>query len=317
VTDSNRRELVVGPTLFGERVDRAVAMLLDCSRSRAVSLVEEGSVRVNGRIVSRAAKLREGDVVTVTTVDEQEIVPALVSVPMLYFDRDLAVIDKPAGLLVHRNGYSDRRASVAESLAKQFPEIASLGGDRLRAGIVHRLDQTTSGVMVVARSPLGYESLATQVRDHKMTRKYVAVVSGSLEAERGEIDAPIGRRGGGRAGFGVTAGGRNARTHYRRLSVSEDGRFSLVEVVLDTGRTHQIRVHFGAIDHPLLGDGLYGGASEGGLARPALHARELSFSHPISKVSIRATSKLPRDLEELIASLGLAPVGELFGSRSE
>lgn len=308
MTASNSRELVVGPTLSGERVDRAVAMLLDCSRARAVDLVRDGAVRVNASVtLARAARLAEGDTVTVEVTEREQAIPDFVRVPMVYFDSDLVVIDKPAGLLVHRNQLSDNRASVADSMIYLFPEIARLGSDPLRAGIVHRLDQTTSGAMIVARSEMAYEGLSEQVRAHTMVRRYLAVVVGDLGKEQGEIDAPLARRGGGRAGFGVAAGGRFARTRYKSLAVSPEGRFSLVEVVLETGRTHQIRVHFGAIGHPLVGDGLYGGPIEGGFSRPALHSRELSYMHPRSEIKSLARSELPWDMAQLMSALSLSP----------
>ncbi|MHB8189884.1 MAG: RluA family pseudouridine synthase [Ferrimicrobium sp.] len=300
--------VTVGPSLAGERLDRVVALLLGVSRQAALECIERGDVSVNGqRVQKKSLRVLDADLVAAREVVAQAYEISAEVPSLIYFDRDLIAIDKPAGLLTHASGAREVRPTLVGGLRRAFPEIDRVGGDPLRSGIVHRLDRGTSGVMVAARSPRGYEALLVQVRAHSMRRRYLALVAGVVELDHATIDAPLGRSIEHRSRFGVVLGGRHAVTHYQRLAVDPTGTVTAVSVELDTGRTHQIRVHMAAIGHPIIGDALYEGPIEAGLDRPALHAGELILTHPTTGAVLRFTSPLPDDLRAVWERYGVTP----------
>jgi 23S rRNA pseudouridine1911/1915/1917 synthase len=225
---------------------------------------------------------------------------------VVHVDDRLAVIDKPAGLVVHP-GAGIAQGTLVNGVLARFPEVAGVG-DPTRPGIVHRLDRGTSGLLVVARTPAAYVSLVAQLRARSVEREYLALVWGHLEAAAGLIDAPVGRSGADRTRMTVSARGRDARTRYRvRHSFTRPVDASLLECKLETGRTHQIRVHLAAIGHPVVGDVRYRGARPAlSLARPFLHAFRLVFGHPSTGASVAYEAPLASDLAAVMAELRCA-----------
>ncbi len=301
---------IVPEALDGERIDRAVALLTGRSRSEVAVLVAEGAVMVDGQVAhTRAHRLHAGAVVLVDLAELPErgvqapVADPDVELVVVHQDDDVIVIDKPPGLVVHP-GAGQGSGTLAAGVLARFPEVAVVG-DPLRPGIVHRLDKDTSGLLVVARSPRAYDSLVAQLARHTVTRVYLALVWGHPEPPTGVIDAPIGRDRGDPTRMAVRTDGREARTHFEVLDTFADpAPVALVECRLETGRTHQIRVHLAAIGHPVVGDDRYGGARARLVApRVFLHARQLAFSHPGLGHEVTYESPLPVDLAEVVAPL--------------
>ena len=295
-------ELVVVPeSLAGERVDRAVALLTGWSRAAVRTLVEAGQVLVDGQIVSGSARLEAGNNLEWRGEPEREPLPSAdpdVVFTVVHEDADVIVVDKPAGLVVHP-GAGHRDGTLVSGLLARF-DLAGVG-DPFRPGIVHRLDRDTSGLLVVARTPRAYDALVADLGAHAVGRHYIAVVKGIPTSTRGTIDAPIGRSVRMPTKMAVRSGGREARTHYEVTHTYDYA--ARLAVTLETGRTHQIRVHLAAIEHPVLGDTVYGTVDRL-IARPFLHAAELAFTHPATGLELRFQSALPPDLEQVLAELG-------------
>lgn len=294
----------IPPALAGERLDRVVALVAGCSRSVATEWIAAGRVVVDGTVTTaRSRHLGEGARITVDVPEPPEDRPegdASVAFTVVHVDDDVIVVDKPAGLVVHPgSGHPD--ATLVNGLVARFPELIGVG-QPARPGIVHRLDRGTSGLLVVARSPVAYQTLVGDLAAHQVQRDYQAMVVGRPEPGRGLIDAPIGRSARFATRMTVSATGKPARTRYEVVeSHTEPLVASLVECSLETGRTHQIRVHLAAIAHPVLGDTTYGGGrSEVSLGRPFLHAHTLGFVHPVTGRRLEFTAPLPADLEEVL-----------------
>ena len=309
--------IVVPTALAGMRLDRAVALLTDLSRSEAGRLVDEGAVFLAGRpVTDRSRRLREADRLSVDSgrLGEAASSPpppvALEPVPfeVVYEDSELIVVDKPAGVVVHP-GAGHRLDPLVAGLLARYPELADLPGEGAgepeRPGIVHRLDKDTSGLLVVARTASSYRSLVAQLKRRSMGRRYLAVVVGHLESLAGVVDAPIGRSPEDPTVMAVSGAGREARTAYRVLRrACEPLEATVIEATLETGRTHQIRVHLAAIGHPVLGDRRYGGArGVMALRRPMLHAARLELEHPATGERLGFEAEPPEDLGEVLASL--------------
>ena len=296
---------VIPAALAGERVDRVVALLTERPRSEVAELVRAGHVRVGGRPVTVASRrVAEGDVLEVDAPERPgEVVEPdeTVAVTVVHEDAHVIVVDKPAGLVVHP-GAGNRDGTLVNGMLARFPDLRHAGaGDPSRPGIVHRLDKGTSGLLVVARTAVAYESLVRQLKARAVDRRYLALVWGTVEAPSGLVDAAIGRSGSDPTRMAVSARGRPARTAYEvRERFSLPNEVTLIECRLETGRTHQIRVHLAAIGHPVVGDHRYGGA-RGDLPapRPFLHAYRLGFDHPVNGERLDLRSSLPDDLEEL------------------
>jgi len=299
----------VPSALDGERIDRVVALLTGCTRAEASDLVERGAVQIDGVAVTKGSvRVAEGAVINVSagiavTADVLAGDPS-VDVAVVHEDADLLVVDKPAGVVVHP-GAGNRTGTLVQGLLARYPEIASVG-DPARPGIVHRIDKDTSGLLVVARSAGAYLHLSAQIAAHSVTRRYVALVWGHLDAPRGMIDAPIGRSARTPTRMAVSARGREARTTYEELEVFDDpAPVSLLACTLDTGRTHQIRVHLGTIGHPVVGDRRYGGHREPftDLRRFFLHSAHLELDHPATGERMAFDAALPPDLERVVSQL--------------
>ena len=293
--------------LDGERLDRVVAMLDGCSRSVAARRIADGDIAINGAAVTqRSFRVATGmQIAFEPSIEEVQTVEADASVvfDVVFEDEHLAVINKPSGLIVHP-GAGRPDETLVNGLLARYPDIAGVG-DEARPGIVHRLDGETSGLLVVARTPSAYEVLVAALARHDVVRQYVAVVGGAVTDDRGVIDAPIGRSTQRRTRMAVVSDGKEARTHYEVQNRRHDEpAASVLHCNLETGRTHQIRVHLSAIGHPVLGDPTYGtAATRRGFARVALHAQTLGFAHPATTEAVEFTAPIPEDLSGLIDSL--------------
>jgi 23S rRNA pseudouridine1911/1915/1917 synthase len=292
--------------LAGVRVDRGVAMMADVSRTMATELIAEGRVRVDGAVVTVGRSLlREGSRLTVDVrpAGGDHVAPdAGVAFRVVHADEEFAVVDKPAGLVVHP-GAGHQEGTLVGGLLARFPELADLVTSGVcaadRPGIVHRLDKGTSGLLAVARTAPAYRALVGQLAARTMERRYLALVEGEVADERGEIDAPIGRSARTPTKMAGAAGGKPARTGYTvRERRPGPPPTTLVELALQSGRTHQIRVHMAAIGHPVVGDARYGTPDRRlGPGRFFLHAFRLGLTHPSSGERMEFSSPLPADLE--------------------
>ncbi len=298
----------VPQSLAGQRIDRVVALLLEVSRNVANEVLTEELVSVDGAVVVKPSfRVELGQVVTMpATVEPTEIEPDhSVDVDVVFEDEHVIVVDKPAGLVVHP-GAGVATGTLVQGVLACYPEIASVG-QRGRPGIVHRLDKGTSGLLMVARSPLAYTSLTEQLRDRLVKRRYLALVQGEPQSQHGVIDAPIGRSLRHPTRQAVRPDGKHARTAYEVLERFdlEGSALALLRFELETGRTHQIRVHADAIGIPLVGDDRYGDRRPPvvEVQRPLLHAMTLGFERPLGEWS-EFTSPLPDDFTRVLRRLG-------------
>jgi 23S rRNA pseudouridine1911/1915/1917 synthase len=292
--------------LDGERIDRIVSLLADVSRSVAHDLVANGGVAIDGT-TAKSGKLRlhEGQSIS---IDVSKIPPpqlpqadASIVVDVVYSDDAVIVINKHPGLVVHP-GAGNPTGTLVNGLLALFPEIAEVG-ESMRPGIVHRLDSGTSGLMVVARTQQAYEHLVSDMSDHDVTREYLALAWGHFDDESGVIDADIGRDPRDPLKMAVVHNGKWARTHFVvEETFDEPAAVSLVRCSLETGRTHQIRVHLAAVSHPVVGDSTYGGAKSSLVApRPMLHARHLAFRHPATGEQMSFDAPVAQDMVDVIS----------------
>ncbi len=315
---TDRKRFIVTPEDSGQRLDRYLAVQLpELSRTRIQELIDEGRVRVRGANVKAAHRTSAGEVIEVEAVPRPPLEAVAEEIPLeiLREDEDFVVVNKPAGMVVHA-GAGGSRGTLVNALLHRLGKLSSAGGP-LRPGIVHRLDRGTSGVLVVARNDRAHAILAEQFRSRTVEKTYLALVQGSLPRDSGRIDLPIARDP--RRRTRMTAKGkqgREARTDWRVLA-RLDG-FTLVEVDLHTGRTHQIRAHFSALKHPLVGDALYGATREvragkigvAALGHPFLHAARIRFQHPRTAATVEVRAPLAPELRgwmnQLAMALGIA-----------
>lgn len=284
------------------RLDKYVcAQYPELSRTRVQKLIAAGNITVNGQPAKPGLRLNPGDRIelNIPPTPPQELKPEAIPLEILYEDDDLLVVDKPAGLTVHPAPGHPAHTLVNAILA-HFPHLADIG-DSLRPGVVHRLDKDTSGVMLVAKNSAAQVDLAKQFKSHSVTKAYLALVKGRLEPENGIIEADIGRDPRNRKRMAVVAVGREARTEYR--VVKYIGGCTLLEIMPETGRTHQIRVHLAAIGFPVIGDKVYGVKSKY-LSRQFLHASRLGFKLPSTGQYVEFKSELPPDLEQALEDIG-------------
>jgi 23S rRNA pseudouridine1911/1915/1917 synthase len=298
MTTPGQRRVPVPEGLDGERLDSALARLFGLSRARAAELTADGAVLINGRPAAKSDRVPAGEWLDVTlpppvAAPRPELVPGLT---VVYEDADIVVVDKPPGVAAHPTpGWTG--PTVLQGLLAAGHTIATSGAAE-RQGIVHRLDASTSGLMVLAKSERAYSALKRAFREREVDKIYHALVQGHPDPLRGTVDAPIGRHPSGDGRFAVVTGGRPSVTHYDALEAFRAA--SLIEIILETGRTHQIRVHMAAIRHPCVGDRLYGAdpvlAARLGLTRQWLHAVRLGFAHPDDGRRVEFTSEYPPDL---------------------
>ena len=296
-------------TRSGQRLDQfLVEQVETLSRGRAQQLIQAGHVLVlrgqndasDRRQARPSRRLQAGEIVRVEfpALQTSALEPELMPLSVVYEDDDMLVIDKPAGLAVHP-APGHERGTLVHALLARYPDLPGINGTQ-RPGIVHRLDLNTSGLLMVAKNERAQHSLAAQLAEHRVSKGYLALASGRLEPPRGVIDAPVGRDPSHRKRMAVTRGGRASRTRYFSLGALS-GR-SLLLVVPESGRTHQIRVHLAAIGHPIAGDPLYGGEA-GLVARQFLHAARLRFARPSDAARIEVESALPPDLMQALWGL--------------
>ena len=308
--DNSLPQILVTEAEAGERLDAFLASHIEgWSRARLQRLIEDGDVLVSAREVKPSYKLRAGDTIEVelTPAPTTEFVPEDIPLTAVHEDDDLIVVNKPAGMIVHPAAGAPS-GTLANALAFHFQQLSTSGG-AARPGIVHRLDKGTSGLLVVAKTEAAHENLADQFRAREVFKTYIALVHGQVE-RRGEIDQPIARDPRNRTRMAVVRGGRSAVSLYR-IRESFD-RFSLLDVELKTGRTHQIRVHLAWLKHPVVGDEVYGGgrdktvsdakirAAIAKLNRQFLHATQLGFRHPRTRQPMLFNAVLPPELLELL-----------------
>lgn len=298
--------------LAGERLDRIVALVAGLTRAQAGMYVDDGLVRVNDRVERhRSRRLLEGDVIELSVSAPASVPPIVpddtVAYSVVHADADVIVIDKPAGVVVHP-GAGNPSATLVNGLLAQFPDLMALTSDPRtaeRPGIVHRLDKGTSGLLVVGRSASSVASLQAQLADRSMHRSYIALAWGRFSARRGVVDAPIGRNPDDPTQMAIVANGRPARTHYVvERSFERPEPTALLRCDLESGRTHQIRVHLRSIGHSVVGDSRYGGARATiRPGRPFLHAAHLRFVHPRTGQPVEFEAALPDDLSAVLAAL--------------
>ena len=290
----------------GERIDALLARTVESlSRSAAQRLIEQGNVLVNGRPVQKNTRVEAGAGITVILPETEELplIPQDIPLDVVYEDEDLIVVNKARGMVVHPAPGHPDGTLVNALLWHCGDSLSGIGGER-RPGIVHRIDKDTSGLLIAAKNDFAHQALSAQLADRSLSRVYEAVVRGRLRDESGIIDRPVRRHPTDRKRMAVTEkNGRPARTHWEVLARYNG--YTRVRCRLETGRTHQIRVHMASIGHPLLGDGVYGAPSpEKGLEGQCLHARELKFIHPRSGEHIELTTELPDWFAEVLARLG-------------
>ncbi len=310
--DGEVLDLLVPGTLDEIRVDRVLALLTGLSRSEASEVIASGGVRVNDKVITKASTpLVEGQrlIAVLPAPESTEVqVDAAVLVDVVLDDPDFAVVNKAPGQVVHP-GAGQRYGTLVAGLLALYPQMRDLSAeglcDPLRPGIVHRLDKGTSGVLVVAKTPEGFSNLSTQLAERLMERTYYGMVEGHVAEERGVVDAPIGRSTRTPTLMAVRADGRPARTGYEVLGrIDKPQPMTLLRLQLDTGRTHQIRVHLATIGHPVVNDPRYGHRREKRLAedRFFLHSTTLSFAHPRTDEWLTTSVPLPEDLKALVPS---------------
>ncbi|MBU4510502.1 RluA family pseudouridine synthase [bacterium] len=274
------------------------------SRSQIRNLITQGKIRVNNNPVKPSYILKNGDVIDLAFPENEELKIKAEAVPLdiIYEDEYLVVVNKPADMIAHPAG-KIRSGTLVNALLYHCQDSLSGIGGVIRPGIVHRLDKNTSGLMVVAKNDFAHLDLSRQIKDHQVTKKYLALVHGNLKDDSGIIDAPIGRNLKNRKKMAVTEGkSREAITHFKVLKRFSG--YTLVEATLRTGRTHQIRVHLAFIGNPIVGDQLYGHRRQGlNINRQALHSHILGFVHPASKKYMEFSVPLPQDMQELIDCL--------------
>jgi 23S rRNA pseudouridine1911/1915/1917 synthase len=287
----------------GERLDVFIARRRpELTRSRIRRLIDQGLVTVDGVQTKASTKVSEGETVAIVLPPREDVEPEgeAIPLPIVYQDSDIIVVDKPAGLTVHP-APGHPRGTLVNALLATHRELREVG-DRLRPGIVHRLDKDTSGLMVVAKNERTQAALQAQLKEREVKKTYVALVRGVPEPREGMIEAPIGRNPKNRKKMAVVAGGREAKTKYRVIEVIGGGQYALLEAEPVTGRTHQIRVHLSALGHPIVGDATYGGRSKV-LGRQFLHAAKLAFAMPPSQRMMEFESPLPADLRDALNEL--------------
>lgn len=315
---SDTIELTFEPGQAPERLDRFLARALsDMSRAHLKRLIDTGQITADGHTVKAGLRLRGGETLRISVPQAQEPVaePEAIPLDILYEDSDLIVINKAAGMVVHpANGHYS--GTLVNALLHHCTDLSGIGGE-LRPGIVHRLDKDTSGVLVVSKNDLSHQGLAQQFKEHNITRRYITLVHGQVQNDSGCIEKPIGRHPGARKKMSThSSRGRHAVTHWKVLRRYAAERLTLLEMRLETGRTHQIRVHLADMNLPVVGDQTYGNTKRANaigdahirtlvqqLQRQALHAWILGFKHPRTGEYMEYSSPLPADMAQIVTAL--------------
>ena len=285
----------------GNRLDKALADLTTLSRSQANEEIKKGTVLVNGKAAKAKYAVKVGDVITYEIPEDEILDYEAEDIPLdiIYEDEDVAVINKPQGMVVHPSA-GHTSGTLVNALMYHIEDLSTINGV-VRPGIVHRIDKDTSGLLMIAKNDTSHKALAEELKDKKSLRKYLAIVHGNLPNDRGMIEAPIGRSEKDRKKQAVTAKGKEAVTRFQVLE--RFGNYTLVELTLETGRTHQIRVHMAYIGHPVAGDPLYGPRKTLKGQRQFLHARTLGFTHPRTGEVMTFTAEAPAIFQERLEEL--------------
>ncbi len=294
-------EIILNAAGDGGRLDKYIADNSDISRSFAASLADDGMITVNGAAADKKTKIKDGDIIVISVPEPivPEAVPQDIPIDIVYEDESVIVVNKPQGMVVH-----PAPGNYDGTLVNGLLYHCSLSGINgvIRPGIVHRIDKDTSGLLVVAKTNAAHESLAAQLKEHKAHRRYVSIVNGNIKEDSGTIDKPIGRHPRDRKKMAIIQGGREAVTHYSVLE--RFGSYTLVECVLETGRTHQIRVHMASIGHSIVGDRVYGIKKERIKTNgQLLHAQTIGFEHPVTGKMMEFTCELPQYFQNILKKL--------------
>ncbi|MGI6097512.1 MAG: RluA family pseudouridine synthase [Dethiobacteria bacterium] len=305
--DGGKRYYFVESSYFGRRLDHFLARYLkeELSRSQLQKLIATGYVEVDGKVQKKSnyrLKGGQGVELTLPAPKRLEVAPEEIKLDILYEDRDIIVVNKPRGMVVHP-APGHEKETLVNALLFHCRDLSGIGGVR-RPGIVHRLDKDTSGAIIVAKNDLAHLKLAEQLKARQVKRLYLTVVKGKMRNETGTITAPIGRHKKDRKRMAVRIDGREATTHYRVLAYLGD--YTLLETKLDTGRTHQIRVHLAYLGHPVAGDPVYGRNRELPITGQALHARLIGFYHPRTGSYMEIKAPIPGDFRRLLKFLKVA-----------
>lgn len=305
MNENGLQRLTVSPEDAGVRIDKYLAeQLPDITRSYLQKLLKDGSVQMNGKPVKASTKTAVGAVIalTIPEPEEPEILPENIPLDILYEDSDVILINKPKNMVVHPAAGHYTGTLVNALMYHCRGDLSGINGV-LRPGIVHRIDKDTTGVLIVCKNDRAHNALAEQLKEHSITRKYRAIVCGNLKEDEGTVDAPLGRHPQDRKKMAIVrSGGKRAVTHYRVLE--RFGNDTYIECQLETGRTHQIRVHMASLGHPLLGDEIYGRAkSPFKLEGQTLHAMVLGFIHPTTGEYMEFEAPLPEYFEKLLKKL--------------
>ena len=305
MNEKELQRLTVSPEDAGVRIDKYLAeQLPDITRSYLQKLLKDGSVQMNGKPVKASTKTAAGAliVLTIPEPEEPEILPEDIPLDILYEDSDVILINKPKDMVVHPAAGHYTGTLVNALMYHCKGDLSGINGV-LRPGIVHRIDKDTTGVLIVCKNDRAHNALAEQLKEHSITRKYRAIVCGNLKEDEGTVDAPLGRHPQDRKRMAIVrSGGKRAVTHYRVLE--RFGNYTYIECRLETGRTHQIRVHMASLGHPLLGDEIYGRAkSPFKLEGQTLHAMVLGFIHPTTGEYMEFEAPLPEYFEKLLEKL--------------
>lgn len=288
----------------GNRLDKAVSDSTELSRSQANDLIKLGKILVNGQVKKAKYSVQEGDVISYEIPNEEilEYLPENLDIDIIYEDDDVAVVNKAQGMVVHPSA-GHPNGTLVNALLYHVKDLSSINGV-VRPGIVHRIDKDTSGLLMIAKNDKAHQSLAEELKNQKSLRQYWAIVHGNLPNDRGVIEAPIGRSEKDRKKQAVTAKGKDALTRFQVLE--RFGDYTLVELTLETGRTHQIRVHMAYIGHPIAGDNLYGPRKTLKGKGQFLHAKTLGFTHPKTGDLLTFTSDLPQIFSETLDKLRIS-----------
>lgn len=291
----------------GERIDKVLSVLdTEYTRSFVQKMLEEGNIKVNSNLVKPSYKVKSGDKIFVDSIEIKpiDVLPENIEVEIVYEDNDVIVVNKPKGMVVHP-GNGNYEGTLVNALMYSHKDKLSAINGLVRPGIVHRIDKDTSGILVVAKNDKAHKMLSDDFKVHNITRKYIAIVKGVLDKDNLKIDLPIGRDQNDRIKMAVTdKNSRNAVTYIKVLERFKKTGYTLIEAILETGRTHQIRVHMSYIGHPLLGDQVYSkGRNEFGINGQMLHAKTLGFNHPITKEYLEFNKELPEEFNAVLQAL--------------
>ena len=288
----------------GKRIDAYISEKEEITRTTAQRLIEDGNILVNGKKQKSSYKVSIGDIITIEEVEAKPIELRAQDIPIeiIYEDNDIIVVNKPKGMVVHPGNGNPEGTLVNAIMAICKDSLSGIGGE-IRPGIVHRLDKDTSGLLIVAKNDKAHVNISEQIKNHEVKKTYIALVRGIIKENEATIDMPIGRSNSDRKKMAVTKNGKNAITHIKVLK-RYDNKYTLLEINIETGRTHQIRVHLAHIGYPIIGDYTYSnGKNEFGVIGQCLHAKRLEFKHPISDEKIILEAPLPEYFEKILHEL--------------